>query len=279
VAGYRWRRCRGCRSLFVENPPLEEELAALYRDERYFARARSAAADRREVLGYRDYLADRTHIEEKFRRVLGRLRRHGAGGDLLDVGAGPGLLLSAARRMGWPGSGVELNPWASARASEEVGVRVRTGAFGAVPLHEARFGAVTMMDFLEHVPRPAEALAEAARVTRPGGFLAVLTPDAGAALSRLLRGRWPEALRAPGHLSLFSSDGLRLLLERNGYGVLEHHSIGKTSSAATLLADVSPVAPRLARLARPLAESSLMARRTLTIDPRTKVCMYARLAA
>lgn len=277
AAGFSWRRCGDCGSLFVAGPPPDEEIAALYRDERYFARARKRPAARGRVLGYRDYVADRKHIELKFRDVLERLERHGAQGEVLDVGAGPGFLLAAARRRGWPGRGVELNPWAAAHARERVGVDVRTGAFGAVPLADGQFGAVTMMDFLEHVPRPAEAMAEAVRVTRPGGLLAVLTPDAGAPVSRLLGARWPEVLRAPGHLTLFSASGLARLLERHGYEVLGRHSVGKTSSAATLLADVSPAAPATARLVRPVVERGPLAGRTLTLDPRTKLCLYARL--
>jgi 2-polyprenyl-3-methyl-5-hydroxy-6-metoxy-1,4-benzoquinol methylase len=265
--------------MFVANPPPVEELVALYRDERYFARARAASSRGHQTLGYRDYLADRPYIEEKFRRVLGRLRCHGARGEVLDVGAGPGFLLSAARGLGWSGRGVELNPWAAAHARETLRVDVRTGAFGSVLLPEKRFGVVTMMDFLEHVPSAAAAVEEAARVSGRGGMLAVLTPDAGAPLSRLLRGRWPEVMRAPGHLSLFSAQGLGHLLEARGYEIVGAHSVGKTSSAATLVSDVSPAAPRLARLARPIAERPVVARRALTVDPRTKVCMYARLAA
>lgn len=260
----------------MADPPPPEELASLYRDERYFAR-RLAIRGGWRVLGYRDYLADRHHIERKFRRVLERLRRHGARQELLDVGAGPGFLLSAASELGLRGTGVELNPWAAAYAREELGVDVRTGAFGGVPLQARRFGAVTMMDFLEHVPRPDEAVAEAARVTRPGGLLAVLTPDAGSTVGRLLGSRWPELLRAPGHLTLFSPDGLTRLLEGRGYEVLGGHAVGKTSSPATLLADVSPAAPGASRLLRPLAESRLLAGRAWTVNPRIKVCLYARL--
>jgi 2-polyprenyl-3-methyl-5-hydroxy-6-metoxy-1,4-benzoquinol methylase len=261
----------------VADPPPPEELASLYRDERYFARGRLASRDGGQVLGYRDYLADRHHIERKFRGVLERLRRHGARHELLDVGSGPGFLLSAASDLGLRGTGVELNPWAAAHAREELGLDVRTGAFGGVPLQARRFGAVTMMDFLEHVPRPDEAVAEAARVTRPGGLLAVVTPDAGSMVGRLLGSRWPELLRAPGHLTLFSPGGLTRLLERRGYEVLGGHSVGKTSSPATLVADVSPAAPGASRLLRPLAESRLLAGRALSVNPRTKMCLYVRL--
>ncbi len=134
-----------------------------------------------------------------------------------------------------------------------------------------------MMDVMEHLPRPDEAVAEAARVTRPGGHLAVLTPNARSLLGRALGRRWPEVLRAPGHLVLFSAAGLARLLGRHGYEVLGAHSVGKTTSTGTLLADVSPAAPKIAGLLRPLTERGPLAGRTLTVDPRTKLCLYARL--
>jgi 2-polyprenyl-3-methyl-5-hydroxy-6-metoxy-1,4-benzoquinol methylase len=275
VPGFRWRRCGSCRSLFVEDPPTDRRLASLYTGEDYFARDRLGPPG--AVLGYSDYLADREHIEAKFDAVLRRLERHGAGGELLDVGAGTGFMLAAGARRGWRGTGIEPNPWAVQYAREKVGVEVRAGTFGAVPVEGRRYGAVTMMDLIEHLPRPDDAVAEAARITRPGGHLAILTPHARSLLGRALGRRWPEVLRAPGHLVLFSAAGLARLLRRHGYEVLGAHSVGKTTSAGTLVADASPTAPKVARLIRPLAERWPLAARTVTVDPRTKLCLYARL--
>lgn len=291
---FRWRRCRSCRSLFVENPPAPAAIAALYRDARYFAnpahgRAASGAppGPGRGILGYRDYLGDRAHVERKFERILELLERlgpreelpdTGAGrGELLDVGAGPGLMLAVAERRGWSARGIEPNPWAARHARERLGLRVVTERIEAVRLPRARFNAVTMMDLIEHLPRPADTVAEAARATRPGGLLAIVTPDARSLVGRLLGARWPEALKAPGHLALFSLRGLRSLLGRHGYEVVGWHSVGKTTGVATLLSDAAPVAPGAAAALRGLAERLSLGERVVTVDPRTKLCVYARL--
>ena len=274
VRELRFRRCRDCASLFVENPPPRSVTVQLYRDERYFARRRLGPSG--EVCGYRDYLADRDGIEAKFDRVLARLELHGEPGELLDVGAGPGLMVAAAKRRGWRASGVDLNPWAARYAGERIGVEVRPGTLAAAGLERGRFDAVTMLDLLEHEHDPGETLAEAARVTRPGGLLAILTPDAAAPVSRLLGRRWPEVIKAPGHLVLFSVSGLSRLLERHGYEVLEWHFVGKTTSLETLHADVAPAAPAAARIVGPLFTRGPLARRVVTVDPRTKFCLYAR---
>src|SRR5215469_5310268 len=45
------------------------------------------------------------------------------------------------------------------------------------PVEDERFDAVTMFDLLEHVPDDRQAIKEAFRVLRPGGFLIVSTPN------------------------------------------------------------------------------------------------------
>ena len=96
-------------------------MEAVYADERYFT---NPEFNRGGYHGYKDYLADREEIEEKFDRVLERAEAITPPGRLLDVGSGPGLLLAAAAARGWEGVGVDLNPWA-ARMAAEIGADVR----------------------------------------------------------------------------------------------------------------------------------------------------------
>jgi SAM-dependent methyltransferase len=276
VGTVTFRRCRGCASLFVADPPPQSATADLYTGEEYFANPRFGTRDAGAFHGYRDYLADRVAIEAKFDQVLERVERHVAPGRLLDVGAGPGLLLAVARARGWRPEGIEPNPWAAEHARTQIGVEVRVGTATGGGLDEASFGAVTMMDLIEHLAVPDAAVAEAARATRAGGVLAVLTPDAGSAVSRLLGRRWPELLRAPEHLVLFSVRGLRSLVERHGYRSLGWHSVGKASTVPTLVADVSPTAPGLARPLSRAVERSRLADRTISFDPHTKFCLYGQ---
>jgi SAM-dependent methyltransferase len=279
IRGFRFRRCSRCRSLWVEEPPAPERAAEMYGDRAYFANPEfgSSAAD--GLCGYKDYVADREHIEAKFRDVLAYVERFVAPGRMLDVGAGPGFLLAVAAEQGWRPEGLEPNPWAAAYARDELGVDVREATLADAAYPDDAFQAVTMMDVLEHVAEPADLVAEAARITATGGVLAILTPDAGSPASRALGRRWPEVQRVPEHVVLFSVRGLAVLVERNGYEALGWHWIGKRSSLRTLVADVSPVAPGPARLARRALETSALGEVTLELDPRTKFCLYARRAA
>jgi 2-polyprenyl-3-methyl-5-hydroxy-6-metoxy-1,4-benzoquinol methylase len=272
AGGHRWRRCRSCSTLFLEDPPTPGELASLYAGRRYFANPEYPAG---KLLGYRDYLADRAELEQKFDRVLAQLERLAPPGRLLDIGAGPGLLVAAAAERGWAAEGVDLNEWAARTARDELGVAVRAGTLDGAGFPDESFDAVTMMDLIEHDPDPGALLAEAARVLRPGGALAIHTPDAGSFATRALGRRWPEVQRAPEHVVLFSVSGLSALLRERGLEPAGWHWLGKTSTLATLSADLAPAAPRLARPLHRWLASRPLGSRKLELDPRAKFCLYA----
>jgi SAM-dependent methyltransferase len=270
----RFRRCRDCATLWVENPPAPGELEPLYSDRSYFENPSFGEAT--GYRGYLDYLGDRDEIEAKFAAVLAHVEAQVEVGKLLDVGAGPGLLVAAAGARGWDASGVDLNPWAAAFARDQLRVEVRQGGVDTNLAAPCSLDALTMMDLVEHLPDPAVAVDAANQALRPGGVLAVLTPDAGSRVSRALGRRWPEAIRAPEHLTLFSARGLAKLLAAHGFETIGFHSVGKASSLATLAADVAPVAPRTVGAAGRLLAALGADERTVHFDPRTKFCLYAR---
>jgi SAM-dependent methyltransferase len=276
IGDCRFRRCRDCSTLWVENPPDQATLDELYADESYFENPSFGETD--GYRGYLDYLADSAEIEAKFAKVLAHLEAQVEIGRLLDVGAGPGLLVAAARRRGWDASGIDMNPWAAAFARDELGVEVRVAGADDALAEPASLDALTMMDLVEHLADPGQAVGAAARAVRPGGVIAVLTPDAGASVSRALGRRWPEAIRAPEHLTLFSARGLARLLAGHGFETIGVHSVGKESTIGTLAADIAPVAPRTVGVAKRVLGAVGLDRRTIEFDPRTKFCLYARRA-
>jgi SAM-dependent methyltransferase len=276
VRSYQFLRCGSCCTLFLAQAIDRTETAHLYDGPAYFANPDFDSAESGGYHGYLDYMEDRKPIEEKFERVLERIERWQAPGSLLDVGAGPGFMVSAAAGRGWSPQGIEINPWAVEFASAELGLDVRLGTLDDFQSLPAAIDAVTMMDLIEHVSEPDALIARAAEIIKPGGVLAILTPDAGSSVSRLLGRRWPEVKRVPEHLVLFSVAGLKALLSRHGYEVLEWHSIGKRSSLATLAADVSPIAPGLGGRLRSSLAGSRIGDYQFELDPRTKFCLYAR---
>lgn len=274
-AGPRFLRCRDCASMFDPYPPGPDQLREIYSGEDYFVKEGDGGGS--TLRGYpKDYVANRRNVEGKFGEALGHLERYVSQGLLLDVGSGPGFLLTVARDRGWEPIGVDLNEWAVGYGRTELGLDIRLGQLGALDFDESSFTAVTMMDLIEHLPDPEPVVAEAARIVMPGGALAILTPDAGSRVSKLLGARWPEVRRPGEHAVLFSVAGLTRLLARHGFVACGWHSIGKKASLSTLISDVSPVAPSWMGRVGGLMAGSTLGERELEFDPRTKFCLYAR---
>src|SRR5262249_34667330 len=100
--------------------------------------------------------------------------------DLLDVGTGTGRILEIlAPRVGQAlGIDQSREMLAIARVNlERAGAAngmVRRGHMYQLPLPDASFDAVVIHQVLHYADRPATAIAEAARVLRPGGVLVVV---------------------------------------------------------------------------------------------------------
>ncbi len=93
-----------------------------------------------------------------------------AGRDVLEVGCGTGLVLERLADVARHATGVDLSPGMLAKAHAR-GLDVREGDATALPFPDASFDVTCSFKVLAHVPDLARALAEMARVTRPGGFV------------------------------------------------------------------------------------------------------------
>jgi ArsR family transcriptional regulator len=95
-----------------------------------------------------------------------------------DLGCGTGQTAAAlspfvAKVIAVDRSGEMLRA-ARRRLRDAPNVEVRRGELEALPIGDAELDAATLLLVLNHLPDPATALAEAARVLRPGGRLLVV---------------------------------------------------------------------------------------------------------
>lgn len=135
-------------------------------------------------------------------------------GRLLDVGCGTGDLAAVFGRHGWRACGIEPSEQAAGHA-RAAGVEVVTGTLADAPWEQGSFDAIVFNHSLEHIEDPAEALAQAARLLRPGGLLAVAVPNFGSWHRRAFGSAWFQ-LDVPRHLQHFDRDSLSRLVRRAG---------------------------------------------------------------
>lgn len=147
------------------------------------------------------------------------------GGTALDVGSGPGNVTASLGEAAGPGGlalGVDISEPMLARA-----VRTQAGSqvgflradAQRLPFRDSTFDAVTSLAVLQLIPDPSAALAQMARVLRPGGRLAVMVPTAGSA-ARF----WRMLPNVGAHI--FDDDEIGDILEDNGFVSVRVRNIG-----------------------------------------------------
>jgi ubiquinone/menaquinone biosynthesis C-methylase UbiE len=117
----------------------------------------------RDPAGYHDLLDD---LEVEI------VERYGRGRSVLEVGCGTGLLLRRIAAFASHARGVDLSPGMLARARAR-GLHVDLASATALPFADASFDVACSFKVLPHVRAVDRALAEMARVVRPGGHLLV----------------------------------------------------------------------------------------------------------
>jgi ubiquinone/menaquinone biosynthesis C-methylase UbiE len=98
------------------------------------------------------------------------VERYGAGADVLECGCGTGLILERIARFARSASAIDLSPGMLERARAR-GLDAREASVTAIPFGPASFDVTCAFKVLAHVPQIGRALAEMARVTRPGGVV------------------------------------------------------------------------------------------------------------
>jgi SAM-dependent methyltransferase len=91
-----------------------------------------------------------------------------SGRDVLEVGCGTGLILERLARVARRAEGIDLSRGMLEKARAR-GLHVHEASATALPYPDASFDVVASFKVLAHVPDITTALAEMARVCRPGG--------------------------------------------------------------------------------------------------------------
>jgi 2-polyprenyl-3-methyl-5-hydroxy-6-metoxy-1,4-benzoquinol methylase len=211
----RIRKCPACSVGFVYPRISGSDLLSQYSPD-YF-RERYDNLQESEYVNMQSWRA-------KIATCLGRVNRLRGDktGLLLDVGCGKGWFLEAARESGWQIQGVELCAEVARRTMERVGTQVYSGSIFDIDIElpSETFDLVTMFDVIEHLEAPLEALRICYRILKPGGALAISTPNLRGLGCRLLGAKafavWPDE-----HIFYFGPASMRRALQLADFTELE----------------------------------------------------------
>jgi SAM-dependent methyltransferase len=213
-AHHQFFKCRAC-GFVVGRSPSNANLAQAFVD--YEA-------------AYRQYLAatpaDAANHAALLQWIEGFVRLDDPAISVLDVGAGSGKFLRyirANRRCVTAG----IEPSEALFSAFDLG---QLGVFNStLPLFARavpdQCDVVTAIDVSEHVEDPVEFAMCLYRITKPGGFVFLSTPDTGSLTARLMGRHWHHYNRY--HLSLFNMSTLGRLAEAAGFVVAASGHHGK----------------------------------------------------
>jgi SAM-dependent methyltransferase len=225
--------CRGCDTVFQHPLPTPDEMVG-YADTQY-----------REGV-YRDYVRAREMKHAHFRHRLAEFdTRFPPPGRMLDLGCSCGYFLDVALERGYDAYGVEFSEEAIAAAQPGTRQRIRRGNVNeAESDHPSEYDVVTAFDIIEHLEDPVAFLEEIAGMLSPGGGVVISTPDTRHVLRYLMGRRWPM-LQPMQHTTLMSRLGLRVALERAGFGEVAVATARKTLTLEYLFEQVRDHNPAL----------------------------------
>ncbi len=216
--GFHLFLCPRCGFMQVRPMPSEEDLKKLY-SQSYFHNTEGGH-------GYTEYERDKEPMRAVFQLYLAKLEALVAGRKIFDVGAATGYFLNIAQSRGWQTAGSEISLYARNECIKKghavMEEDMTRGIVGSID-------AVTMWDVLEHVTDPRKTIVMSHRVLVKDGVVAINTVDRSSVWARLLGKRW-HLIVPPEHLNYFSVESLQLLLEQEGFEIIEIKKIGKSFS-------------------------------------------------
>ena len=189
-----------------------------------------------------EYLSEEEQRRELFGWVSEQLDSfYVPGKRLLEIGANVGLFLAVAGERGWEATGIEPSAWAVEQGRERFGVDLRQGAIETLEVEPGSVDALVMLDVLEHLADPAEALRRLRPMMAEQGVFALATVNVESLHGRLRGGDWPWFIRS--HLHYFRPATLTKMLSDAGFEAVEWSVVPRSFHVSYLLNRAAGVLP------------------------------------
>jgi ubiquinone/menaquinone biosynthesis C-methylase UbiE len=164
---------------------------------------------------------------DMWRRILPTYVEANRGASVLECGVGPGHLLMFME--GWFPKhslyGLDIDQ----KALQAASLRTRRTSLliasaQTLPFDQEQFELVLSLHMIEHLPEPERFISEAVRVLRPGGVLALATPNPVGLGARLMGPGWSGW--HPEHISLKPPEEWREILRNHRFSILRDGTTG-----------------------------------------------------
>lgn len=214
-----WMKCSGCGQLYAYNFP--KSLVETHPEE--------------EELGDEAYVNPRLPYLRIFCDILKKAESFAGGGKtLLEVGPGTGELIATALEMKFVVEAIEISKRQANRLQNLFHTDIHCMDFLKFET-DKKYDIVTMGDVVEHVTNPRAALEKAHSLLKDSGVLWIATPNFESGYSRILQDNDPM-WREPYHISYFSYDILKKVMEEVGFEVVDYEVSQRYNGSMELFA-------------------------------------------
>ena len=158
-------------------------------------------------------------------------------GTLLDIGSYAGLFLNDAKLNGWNVLGIE--PLAVPRLYSQniFGLNIISTPFEEANIKNNSVDVIVSCHVIEHIYNPINFVNKAYNLLNTNGIMVLETPTYDSFSFKVLR-HHERSLRCDGHIYFFTKKSLRSLVEKCGFHVIKHETVGRTLSLERLMTNI-----------------------------------------
>lgn len=208
---YQIHRCASCELIYAD--PMKAGDVDYYQDQRFYKLKR---------------ILTEKNIQPSLRTKweFGRFLKFNPGKNqkLLDIGCGEGqFLFHVKKKLGYDVHGVEPDELSVAVAKDYFNIdTIYVGDFDSfyAESQSAEFDLVTFYELIEHMEDPKGFLEKVKNLVKPGGYIALSTPNAARITARL--GLKEKFDYPPHHLTRWYPESLARLVENQGFEIIRH---------------------------------------------------------
>jgi len=195
--------CKKCGMLMINPQPSSASLKKYYdRAYRDVCRVANVITCNRKLEFHKAFVGN--FLEEGKKRVL-------------DIGCATGYFVKWAKDKGHDAIGSEFTKGLVEWGRKHWGLDVRENDIADFSEDE-KFDLISIYHVLEHIPRPDKIIEECKKRLSNDGMLYIAVPTL-----EIVKGKVPEVIMAPEHISLFTVKHLDAMLERLGFDIVKRN--------------------------------------------------------
>ncbi|HRE41762.1 MAG TPA: class I SAM-dependent methyltransferase [Ignavibacteria bacterium] len=195
-------KCSDCSFIFAY--PLPENIIELYEnleDDNYISTLEPRVKEMKDILKLS------LKINPDAKRIL-------------DVGAGIGLMVNEAKKIGLDALGIEPSKWLVNQAKEIFNLEIIEGIVPDEKLKNEKFDIIYAVDVIEHLETPVQFLKDLSLMLNENGLLVIATPDCDSFIANKMKEKWWHFRLA--HIGYFNHKSMSLAVKNAGLKLIKY---------------------------------------------------------